>query len=117
MKLGNKNCDLFYAIKMNVGRTCAQGRVCIGTHKKAGLVLMGNMLTMPLISSNHYRRWSDCSHRPCDAQRINWARQYRDNFIQEEVLSTAFLTTVSLTESQSCASHLIAYVTSYYRST
>ena len=29
---------------MNIGCTCAHGRVCIGTHKKAGLgVLMGGM--------------------------------------------------------------------------
>ena len=32
---------------MNAGRTCVQGRVYIGTNKKAGLVLMGGMLTMP----------------------------------------------------------------------
>ena len=44
--------------------------------------------------------------------------------MQEEVLSTArfqiretFLTTVSPTESQLCAAHLIAYVSSYYRGT
>jgi hypothetical protein len=29
-----KNCDLFYTIKMNVERTCAQRRVCISTDKK-----------------------------------------------------------------------------------
>ena len=30
---------LFYATKMNVGLTWGQGHVCIGTNKKAGLVL------------------------------------------------------------------------------
>ena len=70
---------------MNIGSTCAQGRVCIGTHKKEGLVIMGGMPTMPLFFSIITNDGPIILIVLATFDVLT--HQYWDNFGQEEVLS------------------------------